>query len=226
MSTTAEKLIYLNETKTAIKEAIVAKGIDIEEGATFRSYADRIAEIETKTPLQEKTIDITENGSYEATPDEGYALGKVTANVDIFVPTQQAKTAEFTENGEYTITPDEGHVLNSVTIGVNVPTGGGGAEGLPESIVFSGDCTGVFKNGTWDWAIGLAGDRMSTSDISNLSNTFKGSALETIPFDLNITSGCKDYSYCELFIDLGWYGMVVLVRIYWSCGYNGMAGVV
>lgn len=33
--------------------------------------------------LQEKTIDITANGTVEVTPDEGYALKKVTAKVDV-----------------------------------------------------------------------------------------------------------------------------------------------
>lgn len=46
MSTPAEKVKYLNETKAAIKEAIEARGVTVEEGATFRSYADRIAEIQ------------------------------------------------------------------------------------------------------------------------------------------------------------------------------------
>ena len=45
MATTAEKLIYLNETKTAIKDAIEAQGVEVADDATFRSYADRIAEI-------------------------------------------------------------------------------------------------------------------------------------------------------------------------------------
>jgi hypothetical protein len=35
------------------------------------------------TPTQEKTVDITKNGSVEITPDEGYALSKVTANVNV-----------------------------------------------------------------------------------------------------------------------------------------------
>lgn len=34
-------------------------------------------------PTQEKSVDITENGVVEVTPDEGYTLSKVTANVNV-----------------------------------------------------------------------------------------------------------------------------------------------
>ncbi len=37
----------------------------------------------TPTKTQEKTIDITENGTVEVTPDDGYTLSKVTANVNV-----------------------------------------------------------------------------------------------------------------------------------------------
>lgn len=47
MGTTAEKLAYLNDTKTAIKDAIVAKGVEVPEGTTFRGYAEKIGAIET-----------------------------------------------------------------------------------------------------------------------------------------------------------------------------------
>ena len=47
MGTTAEKLAYLAETKTAIKNAIIAKGTDVPEGATFRQYANLISGIST-----------------------------------------------------------------------------------------------------------------------------------------------------------------------------------
>lgn len=47
MGTTAEKLAYLDATKTAIKDAIVAKGVDVPEGTEFREYADKIANIST-----------------------------------------------------------------------------------------------------------------------------------------------------------------------------------
>ena len=45
MGTIAEKLTYLNDTKTAIKNAVVAKGVSISDADTFRSYADKIGQI-------------------------------------------------------------------------------------------------------------------------------------------------------------------------------------
>lgn len=75
------------------------------------------------TPTQEKSIDIATNGSYEVTPDEGYALSKVTANVTI--PSdkkpEQEKSIEITENGTTEVTPDDGKVLNKVSVTVYVP---------------------------------------------------------------------------------------------------------
>ena len=45
MGTVAEKLTYLGETKTAIKNAISSKGVSISDSDTFRSYADKIGQI-------------------------------------------------------------------------------------------------------------------------------------------------------------------------------------
>ena len=47
MGTTAEKLAYLADTKTDIKNAIVSKGTDVPDGTTFRQYADLISGIST-----------------------------------------------------------------------------------------------------------------------------------------------------------------------------------
>lgn len=47
MGTTAEKLAYLADTKTDIKNAIVAKGVEVPEGTPFRQYADLISGIST-----------------------------------------------------------------------------------------------------------------------------------------------------------------------------------
>ncbi len=45
MGTTADKLLYLQGTKSAIKDAIVAKGVTVPIGTTFRDYATKIGEI-------------------------------------------------------------------------------------------------------------------------------------------------------------------------------------
>ena len=71
------------------------------------------------TPTQEKTVTISENGTVEVTPDEGYALSKVTANVNVPIPEgyiQPSGTLEITENGEYNVT-------EYASVNVNVPTG-------------------------------------------------------------------------------------------------------
>lgn len=47
MGTTAEKLAYLAETKTAIKNAIIGKGTAVPEGSTFRQLAQLINNITT-----------------------------------------------------------------------------------------------------------------------------------------------------------------------------------
>lgn len=44
-NTISDKLEYLEGTKSAIKDAIVAKGVAVEDTATFRSYAEKIGQI-------------------------------------------------------------------------------------------------------------------------------------------------------------------------------------
>lgn len=46
MGTTADKLAYLAGTKSAIREAIIDKGVNVPEGTTFRQYASKIASIQ------------------------------------------------------------------------------------------------------------------------------------------------------------------------------------
>ena len=47
MGTLVEKINYLKETKTAIKNAITAKGVSVSDTDTFRSYAGKIGEIQS-----------------------------------------------------------------------------------------------------------------------------------------------------------------------------------
>ena len=56
MGTTTEKLTYLQGTKDAIKDAIVAKGVEVPEGTTFRGYAEKIGEIQAGGGILNATI--------------------------------------------------------------------------------------------------------------------------------------------------------------------------
>ena len=63
MGTTVEKLIYLQETKEAIKNAIVEKGVEVPEGTTFRGYAEKVGEIPTGVTTEWKKISVKGNSS-------------------------------------------------------------------------------------------------------------------------------------------------------------------
>lgn len=76
------------------------------------------------TPTQEKTVEITENGTVEIVPDEGYALSKVTANVNVPIPDGYVKpsgTLNVTENGTHDVT-------SYASVSVNVESSGGGGD--------------------------------------------------------------------------------------------------
>ena len=76
--------------------------------------------------LQQKTIDIAENGSYSLAPDAGVdGLSNVNINVDVppvpIAPNLQEKSIEITENGNTIITPADGYDgLSQVEVITNV----------------------------------------------------------------------------------------------------------
>ena len=76
MGTLAEKLSYLDGTKTAIKNAIIAKGVDVEDADTFRAYADKIGQIEGGGIPEYMMYAIVDDGatSVPTMPDAKYWL--------------------------------------------------------------------------------------------------------------------------------------------------------
>lgn len=69
---------------------------------------------------QEKTLDITANGTYTAEPDSGKMLSKVTANVNVPSKPEQFKNFGTSVNGTYNIYPDSGYTLSGCGVTVNV----------------------------------------------------------------------------------------------------------
>ena len=76
---------------------------------------------------QSKAVTITENGTTEINPDEGYILTGVTVDTAVSGKPEQAKTVTIRENGITEVTPDAGHVLTGVTVEASVP-------GKPEQV--------------------------------------------------------------------------------------------
>lgn len=74
-----------------VKNLWIADGVLSEEELITMSKVTVNADIQSGTSKeeQEKTIDITENGTTEVLPDEGKVLGKVTVNVDVSDGTEE-----------------------------------------------------------------------------------------------------------------------------------------
>lgn len=65
-------------------------------------------------PTQEKTVEITVNGTTQVLPDDGYTLSKVGVNVNVPIPDGYIKpsgTMNITENGSYDVTEKAGVVV-------------------------------------------------------------------------------------------------------------------
>lgn len=75
----ADKLTTLIGTKTEIKNAIIEKGQTVNDKDTFRSYADKIRNITTSGNMG--TLDVSENGTYNASSDGYDGYTSVTVNV-------------------------------------------------------------------------------------------------------------------------------------------------
>ena len=133
MGTISDKLDYLAETKTAIKNAIIAKGQTVSDNDTFRSYAQKIAAIsvggftdDIKTALinllehvvftdgdGEEYITALEEAIDDADPSVKY---RIVSNLTHATLDNSARYVH--ENDEYIahVTPESGYRIYSVTV--------------------------------------------------------------------------------------------------------------
>lgn len=79
MGTLNEKLEYLKETKSQIKEAIISKGQEVSSSDTFRSYASKISAIDT---VNNEDLTVNPMTSVQTfTPTQGHTgFGEVNVN--------------------------------------------------------------------------------------------------------------------------------------------------
>ena len=86
-----DTLITTNELTIQLNESGYVEDTEFPPDVALEEYKKQVAELEAEVeelqasikPEQEKTVDITENGTTEITPDENKTLSKVTINVDV-----------------------------------------------------------------------------------------------------------------------------------------------
>lgn len=83
--------------------------------------------------------------------------------------------------------------MSTEIAGIEAGGGGGGYEPSEEDLEFSGDLELAFAEARWDWVIDQYGDKVTTHDITGLSNTFKSSGVREIPFQINVNN-CNSFS--------------------------------
>lgn len=79
-NTDGEEISYVEESSLNLDEELTEQDSLIEQ---IKAALQGKAVGGPGLPTQEKTVEITENGTVEVLPDEGYALSKVTANVNV-----------------------------------------------------------------------------------------------------------------------------------------------
>ena len=123
-SSIASKLDTLKQTKAAIKDAIVEKGVSVGDTDSFRSYASKISSIETKGRVQDnKEVDFTES-PMSIRPDDGYdSMEEVTVNAKL-------GTKEVTPtSADQTFVAASEDLLGYSSFVVKAGSGSGGASG-------------------------------------------------------------------------------------------------
>ena len=109
MGTISDKLTYLQGTKSAIKDAIVAKGVTVPTGTTFRDYATKIGEISGGggTPVADEWVRPSE---WLPLPDNVDGVQKVSILNAVF--DTDSEFVAFMCAGAYTVDWGDGVVEN------------------------------------------------------------------------------------------------------------------
>lgn len=146
MGTTAEKLAYLADTKTAIKDAIVAKGVEVPEGTTFRQYAEKIGEIKQSSSsdvLYKVDVGVGLDPWYPLEAKAGQYVfttsGSISGDVYIYGTNRNyIATAAFTVPTKENLPPKIQEALNSIpqTYAPPVATSGYRYFVMPEEDVY------------------------------------------------------------------------------------------
>ena len=112
---------FLTDVATAIKNK---KGSQTSIPAA--NFDTEILALPSQGTYEERTINITQNGTQTITPASGYdAIDELVINTAVPDKQLQTKTYTFTQNANLELTPDTGYDgFDQVNLNINVPTSG------------------------------------------------------------------------------------------------------
>ena len=110
MGTIADKLLYLQDTKSAIKDAIVSKGVTVPTGTPFRDYATKIGDITTGGGGSETADEWVRPTEWLPLPDNIDGVEKVSILNAVF--DTDSEFVAFNFQGAYTVDWGDGTVEN------------------------------------------------------------------------------------------------------------------
>ena len=120
------KMQYLSDTKDLIKQAIINKGVEVLDTDTFRSYADKIAEIPTGSVTPEIPSGFTKYDYLDKTSGTGYLdlNFKATNNTKIqlkFMILSYNGTSANGLFGYYSTSATERYILTTYSTSAAIP---------------------------------------------------------------------------------------------------------
>lgn len=179
----------VNATPTETKNIDANGTFTPSVGKFFSSVTVNVNE---QKPEQEKTITVTENGTEVVTPDEGYALSKVTAviNVDTAKP-EQTKSVDIASMSPVTVTSDAGHVLTEVTVTPKAPLADTGDATAAAGDILAGKtayANGAKVTGTIELADAAATPTLEAQELTPPAGTYyKKVTVAATPLDATQT---------------------------------------
>jgi surface protein len=174
MGTTADKLLYLQQTKAALKTALEQKGVPVPAGTSFRNYADKLTELVADGPVTPQPW--IRPADWLPMPTIAPTEQKIVGLFGVY--DDQSNYVAFTASGNYTVDWGDGTTNNY--------TAGSTAQKLYtySSIPFSTESTRGYRQ-VFITITPQAGANLTIFNLSVLDSTGRKSSIPWLDLQIN-----------------------------------------
>lgn len=214
MGTLNEKLEYLKETKSQIKEAIISKGQEVSSSDTFRSYASKISAIDTVnnedltvnpmtsvqtfTPTQGHTgFGEVNVNAVTSTIDSNIQAGNIKQGVEILGVTGTLEESTAINNQDISVTTDGSYTADAGYTGLGTVTVTAGAVASAATQNEIAEELMLINDGATTFTLTVSptdATPVITSTTNSVVLTPTSSSDGTYVYDISMDSS-KSYSY-------------------------------